>query len=273
MSRSRTRSSKKKTVTIAVLVACLLLAAIGGTIAWMTVKDDLTNQFIVGNFNDPTTKPDPDNPEQGGDDELDGEDESKLNGHLYEPNWTENSKLLPGSTVKKDPIVGIGVGSEDAYVFLHVDNNINKANDPVYFTIDTTKWEPVEGKVYEAKNVTNDDPGYVDENTKYYTGGLFMYKEKLSCGNTEKDAWTAPLFEKVYVKNGATGTDFDLTPSGTNNYAAIEVTALLHQTEDPADGTPTNLETVAVQWAKDQVGALEDATQNTKLPIVRDSQD
>ena len=96
---SRERRKNKTTKTIAVIVACLMLAAVGGTIAWMTAQDSLTNQFLVGDFTDPDTDPtDPDDPLPN--------DPTKVNGHLYEPSWKANSKLLPGRRLQQRKMKG-----------------------------------------------------------------------------------------------------------------------------------------------------------------------
>lgn len=239
MSRSRTRSSKKKTVTIAVLVACLLLAAIGGTIAWMTAQDSLTNQFVVGDFSDPDTDPtDPDNPLPN--------DPTKVNGHLYEPSWVNKSKLLPGSTIPKDPMVGTGDDSEDAYVYLYVKNNATNP-DNIYFILNN-EWEAVDGQAFET-NVGKDDPGYVDDTTKYYKGGLFRYKYVLD-GKDGANAWTTKAFTDVHVKESATTEGLVATGSkGTT----LVVTALLHQV---TSGDGTNLKTEADAWAIQQAAEL-----------------
>lgn len=250
MSRSRTRSSKKKTVTIAVLVACLLLAAIGGTIAWMTVKDSLTNQFTVGNFNDPEKKPD-------GTEDLDpdGDDKDKLDGHLYEPRWdADNNKITPGGTLPKDPYVGIGADSEDAYVYVYVRNSAADPND-IYFALNEG-WEVVdESLVTGATTLDNrydPKPTDADLSTKYYVSGLFKYSTELTA-KTDEDSWTTtPVFDEVFVRHSADNTT--LSPVSGSNITALKVTALLHQVT--SGNNTTNLETVADIWAKEEAATL-----------------
>ena len=99
--------SKTRSILTVCLALALVAAAVLGTIAYMTAQDSKTNTFTVGSFNKPT---DPDDPEQ------------TLDSYLIEPNWVENSKLVPGGSVDKDPKVGIGAGSEDAYIYVYVDN-------------------------------------------------------------------------------------------------------------------------------------------------------
>ena len=243
MSRSRTRSSKKKTVTIAVLVACLLLAAIGGTIAWLTAQDSLTNQFAVGDFDDPTTEPgDPETPIDPGN--------PNLSGHLYEPHWNaENNKITPGTTLAKDPYVGIGDGSENAIVYVYIRNSA-KNPQSIYFKLNRG-WEAVAGYVDEATDLKKDptNPGYED-GTTYYTGGLFKYENVLAASENN-DEWTGnPVFSHVYVRNSADNKD--LMPEEGSNITALKVTALLHQARS-GNAEATDLEEIADKWAKDQV--------------------
>lgn len=270
MSRSRTRSSKKKTVTIAVLVACLLLAAIGGTIAWLTVHDNLTNQFTVGNFGDPTTNPDPENPGKGDDDdEIDDDDKTNgsLSGHLYEPSWssTGDHKILPGGTYDKDPYVGMKATSEDAYVYIYIKNNA-PIQDKLYFLLNDG-WEAVTSsdKInddYEAKATTveTDDPeGATNEledsnGAKYYSSGLFKYTAGLTGKNaTTTDVWTtAPLFSDLLVKHDA--NDTDLMPANeTKN--SVEVHAFMHQVNKDNNGGTISEEEV-LDWINTQIKTI-----------------
>lgn len=239
---SRERRKNKTTKTIAVIVACLMLAAVGGTIAWMTAQDDLTNQFLVGDFTNPDTDPtDPDDPDKP----LPGDD-TKVSGHLYEPSWVADSKLLPGSTIAKDPMVGIGDGSEDAYVYLYVKNNAPK-QDNIYFELNN-EWEPVENyaQVADVKEV---DPAY-DTAKTFYKSGLFKYRSVLEGAETE-NSWTTKAFTNVYVK--ASADTEGLVATGEEGKTSLEVTALLHQVKS---GDGSELASVADQWAKEQADLL-----------------
>lgn len=248
MSSGTRKNTKKKSWAIALLLICLLLAAVGGTIAWLTARDSLVNEFTVGDFNEPTTDPDTEEP-------LPPEDGEKLQGHLYEKNWDpDNAKLLPGGNVAKDPNVGIGDGSEDAYVYLYVKNPAE--NGALYFKLNDN-WKAVDGFVTVKEGVETGDPGYED-GADYYIEGLFVYvgpsggdtAARLSTGNTGKDAWTGTLFDEVWVDEGAKKTD--LTDE-TGKVYDMEVTALLHQASDGEGG---NLAADADTWAKDQAGKL-----------------
>ena len=92
------------------LAALALVAAIsiGGTLAYLTSKADVTNTFTVGNVAITMDETDVDNSTEGA------------------TRDTQNSyKLLPGQTYTKDPQIHVTTGSEDCYLFVTVDNLIS----------------------------------------------------------------------------------------------------------------------------------------------------
>ncbi|MBQ1372965.1 hypothetical protein IIY67_01975 [Candidatus Saccharibacteria bacterium] len=195
----------KKTLPV-FLFALLALGVIGGTVAWLTAIDHKTNSFSVGDFTIPTTKP---------------SDSSQtitptLTGNLYEENWDENAthKLLPGKTFAKDPRVGLGTNSEEAVVYICVENaNTNK----VYFTI-ANDWSPVAN--YTTAGSANGT----------YTKGLFKYNSNLG-PTTNADAWTSALFSNVVVADDAESTDF-VEPYD------VTVNSYIHQAKNGATPIP-----------------------------------
>lgn len=207
-----------KSKTRSILTVCLALAlvasAVLGTIAYMTAQDSKTNTFTVGSFNKPT---DPDHPEQ------------TLDSYLIEPSWVENSKLVPGGSVAKDPKVGIGAGSEDAYIYVYVDNKtLTDASEKlVTFTLNEG-WTAVADHA-----VAVDAP-----NT--YVSGLFKYSTKLTGGD-----WTSNVFTKVDVSADANTTDFATNPQMT-------VYAYIHQATDGAGADLAD--TAAIAWSAHPAG-------------------
>lgn len=92
------------------LAALALVAAIsiGGTLAYLTSKADVTNTFTVGNVAITMDETDVDDSTEGA------------------ARDTQNSyKLLPGQTYIKDPQIHVTTGSEDCYLFVTVDNLIS----------------------------------------------------------------------------------------------------------------------------------------------------
>ncbi|GAB5614565.1 hypothetical protein JCM37172_16710 [Faecalimonas hominis] len=230
MEKKQTSRKTKRTAIIATLLACVLL--IGGTVAWLTTHDSLSNQFTVGNIN----PIDPTEPDGGPDDKPIDKDESKLNGNLYEPDWVANSKIFPGETVVKNPYVGVGAGSEKCYVYVYV-NNTMKNDNKVYFTINDG-WEAVEA------TTTGTDGEYV--------GGIFKYTAGLDGSQATKNVWTTtPLFSDVVAKDTATGDDF-MTADGTKA-GAIEVHSFQHQMFD-GEGQVIDEANVVIPAAKAAFG-------------------
>ena len=210
-----------KSKTRSILTVCLALAlvasAVLGTIAYMTAQDSKTNTFTVGSFNKPT---DPDHPEQ------------TLDSYLIEPSWVENSKLVPGGSVAKDPKVGIGTGSEDAYIYVYVDNKTLTDADKklVTFTLNDD-WTAVAGQAVAGDSANT------------YVSGLFKYNTKLTGGN-----WTSNVFTKVDVSANANTTDFAANPQMT-------VYAYIHQATDGAGADlATTANTAAIAWSANPAG-------------------
>lgn len=209
--------SKTRSILTVCLALALIASAVLGTIAYMTAQDSKTNTFTVGSFNKPT---DPKNPAQ------------TLDSYLIEPNWVENSKLVPGGSVAKDPKVGIGAGSEDAYIYVYVDNKtLTDANKKlVTFTLNEG-WTAVTGHA-----VAGDA-----DNT--YVSGLFKYNTKLTGDN-----WTSNVFTKVDVSANANTTDFAANPQMT-------VYAYIHQATDGAGADlAAAANTAAIAWSANPAG-------------------
>jgi predicted ribosomally synthesized peptide with SipW-like signal peptide len=71
--------------------------AAGATIAWLTASAEVTNTFTVG----------------------------KIAITLAETGWTNYSKIYPGAVINKNPTVTVTANSEDCYVYVMVDNQLN----------------------------------------------------------------------------------------------------------------------------------------------------
>ena len=212
-----TKKNQKTGRNVVVLTALVCLLMLGGSIAWLTSKSELTNVFTVGEIKpvDPEKEPTgPTGPIQPDDPEL----STKLNGNLYEPSWVANSKLMPGKNIKKDPYIGVGPKSEKSYVYMYVKNSMTNDGNDIYFTINEG-WEAVEATSIDGGN-------------KNYTGGLFRYTAGLDASNSDVNVWTTtPLFNEVIVKDTATSDDFK-DKTSKDNVGTILVQSFLHQMED-----------------------------------------
>lgn len=104
----------KKSIIIILTLSVVLLLVAGGTIAWLTAQDSVTNTFTVG----------------------------KIAITLAEPEWSDDSnKIYPGAVIDKNPTVTVTANSEDCYVYVMIDNMLNDTlTGAVTLDIDTTNW-------------------------------------------------------------------------------------------------------------------------------------
>lgn len=227
-------NKKKKRYGIIAALLLLVLAAGVGTYAWLTAQSSLTNNFTTAGINHPTTNPD--NPDQPIPD-----DKAKVNGNLTETNWVKDSKLAPGVSVAKNPNVGIGKGSENAYVYAFVKNETasDTAADShkTYFTINQG-WKAV-----QADTVTGEPT--------HYLGGLFVYVGEgegaeatpLIASETE-DKWTGELFSNVTTPKETEQKDFAKD-------AKMTVNCFVYAADSTTEGSAASAEAAAKDWAKD----------------------
>lgn len=128
---------KKKIIAIAAAVAILAVAIVGGTLAWLTSTDTVTNTFTVGNV-DITL--------------LEHEVDTTTGKKITNAGWVSSNSyhIVPGDTLDKDPTVTVKANSEPCYVYVYIDNQLGTAAS---FTVDPA-WEAVTGKsgLYQYKN-------------------------------------------------------------------------------------------------------------------------
>lgn len=85
-----------KTVTVILAMVLILGCVIGGTVAWLTDRtDSVVNTFTVGDINIDLTE------------------------------TTDDFKMVPGSTISKDPKVTVRAGSEACWLFVKVEKSAN----------------------------------------------------------------------------------------------------------------------------------------------------
>lgn len=217
----RTKRTNKNYLAVLVFALVLVFFVTAGTIAWLTRKSSISNTFTIGTFNSPTTDP------------TDSSITIDIDGNLYEPSWNKNviHKLVPSASFPKDPYVGIGAGSEDAVVYVKVDNNFS---NKVYFTINNG-WTAVSGQTTAGSAADT------------YTSGIFKYTAGLQ-GNASSDSWTTtPLFSSIVTADNATVADFTPVQQGADT--EIVVTSFLHQAKDASnnDILSATIEAAAIQ--------------------------
>lgn len=129
----------KKKIAVAISLLLVLALSVGGTIAWLTDSDSVTNTFTIGNVDITLTETDADNDRN-----------EKANEY----------HIVPGATVAKDPKVTVRAGSEKCYVFVRIEEKNNAAaNNGKYieWNVDSTNWTPVAGEdgVYMYKDAVD----------------------------------------------------------------------------------------------------------------------
>ena len=206
-------NKKKKRYGIVAALLLLVLAAGVGTYAWLSATDFKKNEFTVGSIDKPEVKPDPEHPDKPGTVPTD----PSVDGYLFENKWnpSEEHKMIPGSSMDKNPNVGIGKDSDPSYVFIYVKNAIVNEQAGLgktpYFTIENN-WKMVEGE-FEGKAVTN---GTANQ----YVSGLFVYTN--NTGDPAalepadgKAAYTGELFSTVHIPNTLNSKDVVQDPAMT----------------------------------------------------------
>lgn len=194
------QKSNKRKYLIGALAVLLVAVVVGGTVAWLTAANKVTNTFTVGEI----TQPDPGDKPQGGDDEN-----GKLSGNIYEI-FKQDQEIYPGKTVTKKPWIGVGKDSKPSYVFAYVDNKMmaeqTENGHTPYFTLNNN-WVAVDGyaTAYTGEGAVSG---------KTYTEGLFMYAGNdganaiiLNPDGTNA-AWTDYIFDNVIVPDGAVADEF-----------------------------------------------------------------
>lgn len=252
-------NKKKKRYGIIAALLLLVLAAGVGTYAWLSADQSLENVFTIGKFEAPDKKPDETDPTKPGNQDNDG------NAYLFETKWhkSEEHKMVPGSSMDKNPNVGIKKDSDDAFVFIYVKNAIvktdaeNALTKTPYFMLNATNWKPVEDATVGAK--TNGNEGQ-------YVSGLFMYAKGATSGPAVlgakaaiEDVYTGELFNQVMIPGAMTSEDVVSGQDGAGKKIEpkIVVSAYIFGADQKGNETDAaaNALKQAKEWAKTQAQA------------------
>ena len=96
-----------KVIALILTLVLLVGGIIGGTVAWLIASDDpVVNTFTYGDINITLEETD-----TGLDN--DGED------------TTNEYKMMPGQTIKKDPVITVEAGSEEMWLFVKLEKSTN----------------------------------------------------------------------------------------------------------------------------------------------------
>lgn len=93
----------KKKIAVAVSLLLVLALSVGGTIAWLTDSDSVTNTFTIG----------------------------KVDITLTETGATDGQKayhIVPGAVYAKDPTITVTPDSEDCWLFVKITDSNNKTD-------------------------------------------------------------------------------------------------------------------------------------------------
>lgn len=179
-----------------------MLASYFSTLAYFTARDEIKNHFTIGNISIELYEPNFFNPDydehaerriakikQGyitqypslNEDEIHELTERKLNEHR------ENTKLVPGKRIKKDPLIIFHENSEDAYIFIGIENHISEFLEPISYS---KEWKHI--KRIKSNNSTNKE---LD---------LFVYdgthaKQKVVY-QSNNSLYLEPIFEYIDIK-------------------------------------------------------------------------
>lgn len=127
---------KKKFALMATSLVLVAALAVGGTLAYLTSQDSVTNTFTVGNVTITLdeAKVNPDGTL------VTGEGAGRVEANSY--------KLIPGHTYVKDPTIHLDNQSEDCYLFVKVENGISgieASDNNIASQLTSNGWKSLEG--------------------------------------------------------------------------------------------------------------------------------
>ena len=126
--------TKSKALILALCAVSLVTASVLGTMAYLTLTDNVENTFTVGSVAITMDETDVDNSTP---------DKNRDTANSY--------KLLPGQEYTKDPIIHVDPNSEECYLFVKVENGIaaiesKEAGESVAAQMTANGWKTVEGQ-------------------------------------------------------------------------------------------------------------------------------
>lgn len=128
---TRGNNAKRTKLLAMILSVVLLLGCVaGGTVAWLIDEtDEVVNTFTYGDINiDLEESPGP----------IDDKDDDE---------HTNKYEMIPGETIKKDPVITVKAGSEEMWLFVKLEESEN-FDDFMTYEVEGlgTAWLPLEGE-------------------------------------------------------------------------------------------------------------------------------
>lgn len=177
----------RKILAMVMALALTAALAVGGTLAYLTSHDSVTNTFTVGNVQIKL-----DEAKANTDGTLDTSTTERVKANSY--------KLMPGHTYKKDPMVTVLSGSESSYVKMTVTFTKAAELDAIFAPNGANLTSIFNG--YDSTNWTyKGNTENTTDNTRTYE---FWYKETVAApdGDVALDA----LFDSITVPGTITNT-------------------------------------------------------------------
>lgn len=157
--RRARKSMGRKAIVVLSLMMVLVLATVGGTIAWLTAQTGtVTNTFTVGDIG------------------ITLEETLQSDGTTLEANETWSAQLVPSKNYTKDPVVAVDVNKTNVPIYLFVKfEEINTTNNGVsvieYDDIfdDNDEWTPLTGdgipttvyyRIWDPEDYADDPDSY-----------------------------------------------------------------------------------------------------------------
>lgn len=163
---------KKKWIAMGSLLAILLVVTVIPTYSWLSSQTDpVVNSFAGGTISIALDEAKVD------------ENGQRITGDKAERVTSNSYKYVAGAVLDKDPTPTVLKGSEECYVFLCVENQLN---DKFAINYDTESWL----KVGEKGDKT-----------------VYAYKSKVNALHAEKDVALDPIFTEITVSEALTSDD------------------------------------------------------------------
>lgn len=180
----------QKAIIVSLLLAVIAAMTISPTLSWLSdTSDSVVNTFAGGAI---SIKLDEALVDTNGK-TVEGDNAQRVLENSY--------KYIPGAVLDKDPTVTVLKGSEECYVFMCVDNELN---DLFTINYDTTSWL----KVASNGNKT-----------------VYIYKSSINALMTDNDVVLNPIFTTITVSQDLTSQDVEKIGQKTVTATAYAVQA------------------------------------------------
>lgn len=180
----------QKAIIVSLLLAVIAAMTISPTLSWLSdTSDSVVNTFAGGAISIKL------------DEALVDANGKTVEGDSAQRVLENSYKYIPGAVLDKDPTVTVLKGSEECYVFMCVDNELN---DLFTINYDTTSWL----KVASNGNKT-----------------VYIYNSSINALMTDNDVVLNPIFTTITVSQDLTSQDVEEIGQKTVTATAYAVQA------------------------------------------------